>query len=193
MRGLVVGQLALSVVLASAALLFGRTLIGFMRIDPGFAVDRLVTVSFDPTSSGYALGDGPGLVRRLVASARAVPGVISVAGSTCGLIANCSSSGGYLVEGAAQDRVSLYRNWITPGYFATVGIPLVNGREFGDGDTAQGRRVAIVNESAARRYFPAQNPIGKRLGEDGLDTEIVAVARDAHTQTLRDPAVPMVY
>jgi putative ABC transport system permease protein len=193
MRGIVVAQLALSVVMVSAAVLLGRTLITFMRIDPGFEVARLMTVSFDPVSSGYALKDVPALARRIVAAAQSVPGVVSSAGSTCGLIANCTSTGGFLVEGAGPDNVSLYRNWVSPGYLATVGIPLVRGREFSDRDTAQSPRVAIVNETVARRYFRGQDPIGKRLGSPSLDTEIVGVARDARTQSLHDAPVPMVY
>ena len=193
MRWIVIGQLALSVFLVSAALLLGRTLINFMRIDPGFAADGLVTVSFDPITSRYPGDSLPALARRLVATATAVPGVAASAASTCGLIAGCSSSGGFRVEGAGDESVSLYRNWVSPGYFATAGIPLVAGREFSDRDGAQSPRVAIVNESLARRYFPAGNAIGRRLGASGLDTEIVGVAHDARTQTLHDPAVPMVY
>jgi predicted permease len=193
MRGIVVAQLALSVVLVSAAMLFGRTFISYMRVDPGFETSRLVTVSFDPVSSGYSLADVPALGRRLVAEVRAVPGVVGVAASTCGLIANCTSSGGFLVEGSGQDPVSLYRNWVTPGYFAAVGIPLVRGREFTERDTANSALVAIVNESVVRRYFPGQDPVGKRLGLRGLDTVIVGVARDARTQTLHDPPVPLAW
>jgi len=193
MRGLAIAQLALSVVLASGAIVFGRTFISYVRVNPGFDASRIVTVSFDPVSSGYTLADVAPLGHRLVASARAVPGVAGVAASTCGLIANCTSSGGFLVEGAGRDAVSLYRNWVTPGYFAVVGIPLAGGREFTDSDTASSPRVAIVNETAARRYFNGQNPIGKRLGLEALDTVIVGVARDARTQTLHDPPVPLAW
>jgi predicted permease len=193
MRGLVVAQLALSVVLVSAAMLLGRTLINFMRIDPGFATDHLVTVSFDPTSSGYGGDQLAPLAARLVVAARSVSGVTGAAASTCGLVAGCSSSGGFRIEGAGDDSRTLYRNWVSPGYFATVGIPLAGGREFGDRDTASAPRVAIVNESAARRYFPGQNPIGRHIGIGRLDTEIVGVARDARTQSLHDLPVPMAY
>src|SRR5262249_30753249 len=84
-------------------------------------------------------------------------------------------------------------NWIGPGYFFTTGIPLVAGREFDDRDGEHAARVAIVNQTFARRYLPGRNPIGRRLGSPQLDTEIVGLVRDAHTQTLHEPAVPMVY
>jgi predicted permease len=181
-------------VVVFAAMLLSRTLINFLSIDPGFSADRLVTVSFDPLVSGYAADQMTALGRRLVAAAGAAPGVTSVAVSKCGLVAGCSSSAGFRLETVEQDEgVSLYENWVTPGYFRTVGIPLVGGREFDDRDTEHAPHVAIINESIARRYFPGQNPIGRRLGSSELDTAIVGVARDAHTQTLHEPPVPMVY
>jgi predicted permease len=194
MRSLVVGQLALSVVVVFAALLFGRTLLNLMRIDPGFAVNELVTVSFDPISSGYTGDQLPGLARRLVEAARTVPGVVGASASTCGLIAGCSSSGAFQIEGAEGDSGnSLYRNWVSPGYFATAGIRLISGREFTDRDTSHATLIAVVNETIARRYFRGQDPIGKRLGYSKPDVEIVGVVRDARTQTLHDLPVPMVY
>jgi predicted permease len=84
-------------------------------------------------------------------------------------------------------------NWVSPGYFVTAGIPRVAGREFDERDNEHGTRVAIVNESIARRYFPGQNPVGRRLAYAQLDIEIVGIVRDARTQTLHEPPVPMIY
>jgi predicted permease len=192
MRSLVAGQLALSVVIVFAAILLGQTLINFTRVDPGFSPDHLVTVSMDPITSMYPPEQLTELARRLVARTREVPGVVSVAATRCGLIAGCVSSSGYQVEGGGPGN-TLYTNWVSPGYFQTVGIALVSGREFTDRDTTRSPNVAIVNESTARRYFPGQNPIGRRLGLSRLDTEIVGVARDARTQSLHDDPVAMVY
>jgi predicted permease len=190
---LVIGQLALSLVLVSAAMLLGRTLVNFMRIDPGFAADRIVTVYFDPVTSGYTKDQLPGLVRRLVASAQSVPGVEGAAVSMCGLVNGCSWTTTFRVEGSGSEDHAFHANRISPGYFSTVGIPLVAGREFSAGDTVDAPRVAIVNESIATKYFPGQNPIGRRLGASRLDLDIIGVVRDARTQSLHDPAVPMVY
>ncbi len=192
MQSLVVGQLALSVVVVFAAILLGRTLINLTRIETGFASDQLVTASFDPITSGYVSEPYAPLAHRLVAAVRAVPGVRSVSASRCGLVAGCSSSSSVHMEGA-EAVVSSNMNWVSPAYFLTTGIPLVAGREFDERDSQHAARVAIVNESIARRYFPGQNPIGRRIGSAQLDTEIVGVARDAHTQTLHEPPVPMVY
>jgi predicted permease len=190
MRPLVAVQVALSVVIVFAALLLGRTLLNFTRIDPGFT-DRLVVAAFDPLSSGYSADRLSALDQSLSAALRAVPGVTSVVFTKCGLVANCSSSGSFRFEGSDGEN-AFNRNWVGPGYFDTVGIPVIAGREFDERDAAS-RPVAIVSESVARRYFPGQNPIGKRLGYKDTDTEIVGVARDARSLTVRNPPVPMIY
>jgi predicted permease len=192
MRPLVAAQLALSAVVVCAALLLGRTLINFTRLDPGFSVEHLVTASFDSNASGYARDQMPAFSRNLIAAARTVSGVSSASVSTCGLVASCSYTSRFRIEGGDQN-VSLHENWVGPGYFQTVGVALMSGREFDERDTARSPRVAIVTESVARRYFPGQNPIGRRIGFEQLDTEIVGVVADARSMTLHEPPVSMVY
>jgi predicted permease len=192
MRALVVFQLALSLVVVFAAMLLGRTLVNFMRIDPGFTAHRLVTVSFDPAAGGYPADQMPALARRVVGAARTVPGVTSAAASMCGPLAGCYSSSAFRIDGEEQS-VRLSENWVGAGFFDVVGIRLVGGREFDDRDVERGFRVAVVNEAAVRRYFRGQNPIGRKVGYTQPDTEIVGVVRDARTQTLREPAGPTVF
>jgi predicted permease len=193
MRPLVTAQLALSFAVVLGAALLGRTLTYFARIDPGFDVDHLVSATIDPDGSGYTRDQMPALGQRLVAAVQAVAGVTSSSVSTCGLIANCSYRSGFEIEGAGGG-IQIRNNWVGPGYFSTVGIPMVTGRDFTARDTAQSQRVAIISESIARRYFPGQSAIGKRLGYRGsLDTEIVAVVRDARSITLHDEPISMVY
>ena len=199
MRALVVGQLALSVVVVFAAVVLGRTLINFLRIDPGFPTDRLVVASLDPVTSRYTRPQMPALSQRLLDAVRAVPGVKSAATSMCGLLTGCSSSSPYWVEGAAQE-VRLRQNWISPTYFVTTGIPLLSGREFHEHDTQGGAQVAIVNEAFVQRFFPGQNPIGRRLGRETgqpqdtrLNIEIVGVVRNARTQSLQELPEPVAY
>ncbi len=190
MRLLVAVQIALAVVIVFAAGLLGRTLLNFVRIDPGFS-DRLVVGVFDPGSSGYSADRERTLDESLAAALRALAGVMSVGESRCGLIAGCSSSGSFVFEGSDKPYSS-NRNWIGPGYFATVGIPLIAGREFEEHDSSS-RPAAIISESIARRFYPGQNPIGKRMGFGAPDTEIIGVVRDVRSITLHDPPVPMVY
>jgi predicted permease len=190
MRPLVAVQVALAVVIVFAAVLLGRTLMNFTRIDPGFS-DRLVVAVFDPTASGYSADQARNLDASLSAAVGVVPGVTSVATSRCGLVAGCSSSGSFKFEGSGTED-SYHRNWISPGYFAAVGIPMIAGREFDERD-AGARPVAIISESIARRYFPGQNPIGERMGYKDLDTEIIGVVRDARSITIHDPPASMIY
>ena len=84
-------------------------------------------------------------------------------------------------------------NHVGPRYFATVGMTLREGRAFDDADAAAGRRVAVVNEAAARRYFAGRSAIGRRIGYEAPDAEIIGVVADARTLSLRVAPVPMVY
>ena len=199
MRPLIVAQLALSLVIVLAAASLGRTLAGYLRIDPGFEADRLVTASFDPISSKYNAAQMATLSQRLIDAVRGLPSVRSAATSMCGLLGGCSSTSSYAVEGTAGD-VSLRQNWVSAGYFATTGIRLASGREFGERDGQGSAPVAVVNASFARRYFADRNPVGRRIGHKAsapqataLDIEIVGVVEDARTQSLHDAPEPMAY
>jgi predicted permease len=200
MRPLVAAQLALSFAVVFAAVLLGRTVVHFARIDPGFNADRVVTAAINPDSSGYTREQIPALVDRLVTSINGVPGVVSTAVNTCGLITNCSYQSAFAIEGVGG-RIQLNNNWVSPSYFSTAAIPLVAGRDFTERDTAQAPLVAIVSESVARRFFPNQNPLGKRLarqagrtpaGEAALNTEIVGIVRDVRPTLHADP-IAMIY
>ena len=129
MRPLVAAQLALSFSVVFGAVLLGRTLTYFARIDPGFNPEHVVTATIDPNSSGYSREQVLPLVDRLLAAIRAIPGVESAAVTTCGLMTNCSYSSGYAIEGAGTG-IQSNNNWVAPTYFATVGIPLRRGTGF---------------------------------------------------------------
>jgi predicted permease len=197
MRPLVAAQIALSFSVVFGAVLLGRTLTYFAQVDPGFNPEHVIVATTNPVSSGYSREQVLPLLDRLLTAVRAVPGVQSAAATTCGLVTNCSYGSGWAIEGRGTG-IQLNNNWVSPMYFATTGIPLVAGRDFTDRDTAQSPRVAIVSESIARRFFPGQNPVGKRLGRfdgpgtDGLNTEIVGVVRDVRPTLHAEPG-PMIY
>jgi predicted permease len=190
MRPLVAAQLALSFAVVFGAMLLGRTLTYFARVDPGFEPDHVVTAAIDPDSSGYSREQIPALVDRVVAATNAIPGVVSSSVTTCGLMTNCSYRSRFTIEGTSG--ISLNNNWVAPAFFSTVGIPLLAGRDFTERDTADSPRVAIISESIARRYFPNQNPLGKRFGYDEPDTEIVGIVREARPSLHVDPTA-MIY
>ena len=191
MRPLVAAQLALSFVVVFAAALLGRSLINFSHVDPGFSIDRVVAVAFNPRVSGYTLDQLPALRDRLLAATTTVPGVRSAVISTCGLLANCMQSSGFRI--GEQGGVQLNENYVGPGYFATVGIPLKSGREFSARDVEKMPLVAVVSESVARRYFGGRNAIGQTIGGEEFTAEVVGIVGDTRPLSLRDAPVPMVY
>jgi predicted permease len=192
MRPLVVLQLGLSVVIVFAATLLSRTLINLTRVDPGFTVEHLVTASFGVRNLGYSAGEVNALANRLVAAANEVPSVTSAAVSVCGLLGGCSYTTSVRIP-HNENSIGVHQNWIGPGYLATVGLPLLRGREFDGRDTAAGPPVAIVTTSMAQRAFPGQDPIGKQVLNDGVPAEIVGVAGDVRPVSLREPPVSMVF
>ena len=191
LRPIVVLQLALSVVVVFAATLLGRTLINLSRLDPGFDREQVIGAYFNLPAAGYSNDEAPAVRERLLAATASVPGVTSSAIVMCGLLANCSYSTSLYV-GSAPEPVSVQLNWVGPGYFSTIGRPLVRGREFSPSD-ASGSRVAIVTESLANRWLGGRDPIGERLGGKERDTTIVGVVRDARSRQLREAPVPMVF
>jgi putative ABC transport system permease protein len=196
MHVLVGAQLAMSFVVVAMAGLFGRSLLNLTRLDPGFDREHVVTIAMDPVASGYTLAQAQQLYTRLLDALATIPGVSSATVSTCALVSGCEDSSGHQFEGYEPrpgETIRARDNFVGPGYFATVGMPLVSGRDIEDRDTASSPRVAVVNESLARRYFGNENPVGRRLGFSLLDTEIVGVVRDARVTRLRQAPVPMVY
>jgi predicted permease len=194
LRPVVAAQLALALAVVFSAALLGRTLINFSRVDPGYDTRHVVSVSFNPVANGFSSGSTPALLARLTEAASAVSGVASAAASSCGLLDDCTLSGGFRIDGrAGDDTVDLSENYVGAGYFSTVGIPLVSGRDFDDHDRMGSPLVAAISRAVAARYFPGENPIGRRIGDDDFMAEIVAVVGDTRPTSLRELPVPMVY
>jgi predicted permease len=191
LRPIVVAQLALSVVVVFAATLLGRTLMNLSSVDPGFDREHVIGAYFNLAAAGYSSAEAPAVRKRLVGAAASVPGVASSAITTCGLLSNCSYSTSLHLS-VAPKPVSVSLNWVGPGYFSTIGRPLVRGREFIPSD-ASGARVAVITESLANRWFSGREPLGERLGFDEPDTIIVGVVRDARSRQLREAPVAMVF
>jgi predicted permease len=192
LRPIVVLQLALSVVVVFAAALLGRTVLNLSRVDLGFDADHLVGAYFNVAAAGYSPAEAPTVRDRLIAAATSIPGVTSASVSMCGLFADCSYSASARFEGRVDDVADSQLNWVGPGYFSTIGRPLVQGREFSRRDVA-GPRVAIVTASLVDRYFDGHNPVGHMVGGEVPDAVIVGVVGDARSRRLRDVPVPMVY
>lgn len=192
-RGLVAAQVALSLVLLIAAGLFVRSFVNLLQLNPGFRAERLLVFSINPSLSGYRAADGNVLFERLRERMLALPGVVSAGASSVAPLSNSNMSGNITVEGykPAEDADAMSQfNAVSPGYFATLGVPLVAGREFTAADRAGSHKVAIVNETFAKHFFGDRNPVGRRMtpgaGNVTPDIEIVAVVRDSKHSSLRE-------
>ncbi len=200
LRGsLVIVQVAVSLVLLSGAGLFLRSLIRAQAIDPGFERERAAIVTVAPELAGYDRSRAENVFSDLRERARVLPGVEEAAlVSHMPLGVSVSTNALYVEGGEAlpDDAPSIDVTVVSPGYFETMGIPLLQGRDFSDQDDGSSRLVVIVSEAAARRFWPGQSPIGTRLRLGGPDRElreIVAVAQDTKVRTLGEEPRPYVY
>ncbi|HXB74345.1 MAG TPA: ABC transporter permease [Candidatus Acidoferrales bacterium] len=197
-QGLVVLQVALSVLLLTGAGLFVRSLGNLESIDPGFARQNVLLLAVDPSLKSYPPAQAKAFYERLLAHAKTLPGVIRAAMADSSPLGNNTNNTTY-VEGyqPRSDEPALDPNVsvITPEYFQTMGVRLLMGREFDARDTATAPQVAVINETFARHYFPGQNPLGRRLGfnKDRYDVEIVGVVKDAKYGNLREASTRMLY
>jgi predicted permease len=190
---LVATQVALSLLVVCGAGLFARSLRNLAEQDLGFDREHVLTVWMDPRSAGYNAAQLSGLYRQLVARVEAVPGVRSAVVSMCALAVECRSTTDMKISGyqpAPGEEVRIQFSYVGPGYFSTVGMRLLSGRDFTPRDSSG--RFAIVNQATVRRYFANRNPLGQRFGEE-LQSEIIGVVQDARVNRVREPAVPMAY
>jgi predicted permease len=199
---LVTAQIALSMALLIAAGLFVRSLRNVSRVDLGMRVDNVVTFGLAPVLSGYDQARSHALFIRLEEQLRALPGVVSVAGSGTPLLAGSSSGTNVRVEGFKRDPdtdANTRLNEVGAGFFRTMQLPLIAGREFTPADRAGAPKVAIVNEAFAKKFNLGANPIGKRMARDDansggpLDIEIVGFVRDAKYKGVKDEMPVMFY
>jgi predicted permease len=200
-KGLVVAQVALSLLLLIGAGLFTRSLMNLRGLDPGFAPERLFAFTVDPSRSGQDHAQRVATLTRIQGELAALPGVASAAAASEALMTNSNSSSTVRVDGyEAKEGEDMNPNFnhVTPGFFETLGIPLVAGRDLAPGDAAEAPNVAVVNEVFARYFFKDQSAVGRRFGlgrrkDKGYDVEIVGVVRDGKSATLREEPRRFVY
>jgi len=194
-KGLVVSQVALSLLLLFGAGLFVRTLENLESLDPGFDRKGVLLFDLDPTKSGYKGPAVAALYKQLVEHIDAIPGV----GSASLLeMAPITGGGGWdnsvSVEGYASrpdENTTVYLNAVGPRYFETLHTPLLLGRDFTSRDTEATPKVAIINQTMARYFFGDSNPIGRKFGwygegKDRPQFEIVGVVKDSKYGILRE-------
>ena len=200
--GLVVAQVALSVVLLSAAGLFVRHLWNLQHIDLGVRRDHVLLVTLDPSRSAYSREQLSRAYLELLDRLERIPGVRAASLQRADAAVEAGASGFVSAEGfeeRPEDRRYVSISTVAPNCFDTLGIPLVAGRDFNFQDNGL-RPVAIINHAMAHYYFPGGNPLGKRLTINGMtgdpverSYEIVGVVGDAKYYEIREPAERIVY
>jgi predicted permease len=196
-RGLVIAQVALSVVLLSGAALFTRHLSNLRNVDLGFERQSVLLVTIDPSHAGYERNQLASLFDQLLERMQAIPGVRSATLSAVTPIEGPGAARMVNVEGFQEkpdDRRFIPLNWVAPRYFETFGTPVLGGRDFRREDES-GPRVAIVNDAFARYYFAGESPIGRHFTFDGIDRvyEIVGVVGTAKYQDLTETPPRTIY
>jgi len=194
-RLMVVTQIAVSLVLLCGALLFVRSFQNLMTFDAGMR-QKGISIAFVGMPGSMPKERLEGFHRELLEEVAAVPGVRSV-GSTTNVPLLGSAWGHGIDIGGAHGGAMF--TWVSPGYFETMGIPMISGRGFDQRDTASSRRVAVVNEAFVRRFCGQENPLGQTLrtgAEPGYPStlyEIVGVIPDTRYSGLRDNIPPSVF
>jgi putative ABC transport system permease protein len=201
-RALVVGEIGVTIVLLVGAGLLARSFASLQRVDPGFEVRNLLVLRLAPDVTRYR---GPLVIdyyRRVLGAIAGAPGVAAAAAVTTLPMSTIGADfyRPYWLEGARPTGNAVPQanvRMATPGYFGTLGLPLVAGRDFSDEDATDAPRVVVVNESLARAAWPGQDPVGRSLVLDyqgGASARlVVGVVRDARYYGPRSDPAPEIF
>jgi predicted permease len=196
----VISQVALSLVLLIGAGLFVRSLRNLKNLDAGFRPDGVLTMRVKPNEAIYTVERRPSLWSEVLDRVSRVPGVRSASLSVMSPLSGMERGvlievAGYVPRSEHDTFISL--NQVTAGYFETMGIPVLLGRAFKDGDVQTAPRVALVNETAARFYFGGRNPVGTsihfRFRPNVPPYQIIGVVQDSRHNSLREEVPRLIY
>jgi len=203
-KSLVVAQVTLSLLLLVGAGLFIRSLRNLRDLGPGFPTQNLVAFTVDPSLIGYDSPKAKVFYRRLADELAAIPGVRNVGLADMRILTGNESDSGITIESQGskpRERAHPYMNAVSPDYFATLGVPILAGRDFTFQDTEtiqHGARpdskvphVVIVNDKFAKRFFPGRSALGQHVGlgiapNTKTEMEIIGVVKDIKYTSLRD-------
>jgi predicted permease len=193
--GLVIAQVALSLLLLACAGLFVRSLNNAQKADPGFDPKGVLLATFDLDPMGYSDATGTEFQRQLLERVRQLPGVQSATLADFSPLSFTIHSEGVAPEGYVprpHESMEADRGIVGPGYLQTLRTPLIAGRDFTDRDKAEAEPVAIVNQAFVNRYWPGQNAIGKNLVAGGGHYTVVGVAANGKYRRLTYEPAPLV-
>jgi predicted permease len=192
---LTVGQIAMSVVLLTITVLFLRNLQSAANIDIGFRPKGLLILSVDPRVNGYSAERTIAFLGQLRQRAAALPGVDSAVWTDVALLSDGNRSDGFTVQGrAAKDNSTIFADlyMVTPGYFSTLGIPILAGHDFAS-ETANGPKTALINRALADRLFAGVSPVGQRVNGGGASYQVIGVVDNVKSRTIGEETRPLLY
>jgi predicted permease len=169
-------------VLLIAAGLMLRALYRAQTIDPGFEMKNVTAISFDLAPQGYTAPRAAAFHGQLMDRLRSIPGVDAVAQTMVTPLSDQHTFDGFKLPAGPEVMVEV--NYVSPGYFALLRIPIVRGRNFTSAEASAGAPVMIPTESAARRMWPGQDPIGRVIEREKIQFQVIGVARDAQVSHL---------
>ena len=196
---LVTVQIALSMALLISAGLFIKSLVNVSRVDLGLEIDHVVTFGISPELSGYEPARSQLFFQRLETELATIPGVTGVTASLVPLLAGSNWGSDVSVQGfkkGPDTDANARFNEVGPGYFRTLGIPLLAGREFTEADVTGAPQVVVVNEAFAKKFGLGRDAVGKFIwsnGNDDLDKQIVGLVRDAKYSQVKDEIPPLFF
>src|SRR5579859_3065351 len=197
---LVAGQVAFTMLLLAGAFLFTRTLSNLRKQNLGLRTENVVTFAISPILNGYDTPRSIALLDQLRARMAAIPGVRAVGTSELGTLTGSDMGSNITIEGSkdlSSEDSHVNFDPVSPGYFSTLGVPLLAGREFNEGDGPGKPKVAVISEAMAKKYFVGRNPMGLHFafgsGKVQPDIEIVGVVKDVKQSHVRDADVPYIY
>jgi len=196
LSGLVVAQVALSLALLVCSGLFLQTLRNLSDRDPGFEQGHILTASVGLNIAGYSDDEAQAIRQRILDRVGALPGVTLVSLTDWVPMSFSRKTVDAYPEGYVprpHESLELRRADVTPQYFETLGIPIVEGREFRQGDNTGAPAALIVDETAAHRYWPGQDPLGMKLMIWGRPFTVVGEVRNSKHQFMNEQPEPMVY
>ncbi len=197
-RVLVVAQVALSLVLMVAALLFIQTVRNLATVDPGFRTDNVLVADFDVRSARIPPASQAGFERRLRERLTAIPGVTAAVDVAIVPVSGSGWNDHVFVDGVLQQTL-VHENRVSPGFFKALDIPFVTGRDFDERDVAGAPTVAIVNEAFAEKILGTKDAIGRTFrlrvspGEADPTYQVVGVVRNTKYQDVRDSLGALAY
>jgi predicted permease len=196
-RSLVVAEVALALVLLAGSGLMIRSLANLLQVDPGFDASQVLTLRLALPPGEVAPDSMPGFYDEIQGALAALPGVRGVALQDCPpLSGDCNGTIMTFADRppTATGNAMIGVHWVSPDWFRTMHVPLVRGRGFTAADRIGGPRVVVINETAARKYFPGEDPIGKQVAvyQGGFDAgaEVVGIVGDVRYGTIDSTARP---